>query len=239
MKRMIFTMIFCMAFIALTTACSKYNSNPTEPSTTETQIESSSAYVLDISNTVLLKIETEGSGYIAYAEDGETPAFDENFPAQSGYVNAMPGTRFTISAKASEGWEFKNWTKNGSDFSEDEQIEIVMDQPACYTAYFDFIEENKQMTEEQALSAIKSYCYADNPELEDMEKSGKYTIHWEIESSTDDQIIVLYRSYTGAELRFYINTVSGDTYITEFVKGITDGEQQTDETFNAWDYAEE
>ncbi|ETP70920.1 hypothetical protein UYO_3138 [Lachnospiraceae bacterium JC7] len=233
-------MILCMAITILTTACRKSKSNPTEPSTTETHIENSSADVLDISNTVLLKIETEGLGYVAYAEDGDTPAFDEEYPAQSGYVNAMPGTRFTISAKASEGWIFMKWTKDGSDFSVDEQIEIVVDQSVCYIAHFDFIEEeNIQMTEEQALSAIKSYCYADNPELEDMVKSGDYTIYWEVESSVDDQIVVLYRSYTGAELHFYINPVSGDTHITEFVKGITDGEQRTDDSFNAWDYVDD
>ena len=94
-------------------------------------------------------------------------------------------------------------------------------------------------TDEQALSAIKNYCFANNPELEDMVKSGDYTIYWEIESSKDNQIVVLFRSYTGAELRYYIDSVSGDTYVTEFVKGITDGEQRTEETFNALDYVDE
>lgn len=94
-------------------------------------------------------------------------------------------------------------------------------------------------TDEKALSAIKNYCITNNPELEDMVKSGNYTIYWEIESSTDNEIVVLFRSYTGAELRYYIDSVSGDTYVTEFVKGITDGEQRTEETFNAWDYVDE
>ena len=94
-------------------------------------------------------------------------------------------------------------------------------------------------TDDQALSAIKNYCIANNPELEDMVKSGDYTIYWEIESSKDNQIVVLFRSYTGAELRYYIDSVSGDTYVTEFVKGITDGEQRTEETFNALDYVDE
>ena len=94
-------------------------------------------------------------------------------------------------------------------------------------------------TDELALSAIKNYCFANNPELEDMVKSGDYTIFWEIESSTDNQVVVLFRSYTGAELRYYIDSVSGDTYVTEFVKGITDGEQRTEENFNAWDYVDE
>ena len=73
-------------------------------------------------------------------------------------------------------------------------------------------------TNDQALSAIKNYCITNNPELEDMVKSGDYTIYWEIESSTDNEIVVLFRSYTGAELRYYIDSVSGDTYVTEFVR---------------------
>ena len=72
-----------------------------------------------------------------------------------------------------------------------------------------------------------------------MEKSGKYTIFWDVESYNDNQIVVLYRSYTGAEIRYYIDSVSGDTYVTEFVKGITDGEQPMDEKFNLWDYVED
>jgi hypothetical protein len=239
MKR-ITTQVLCLTLIALLTSCGKSNTKPAETNTTENHSESSSEEVIDISKTVLLKIETEGLGYVAYAEDGETPYFDEEYPAQSGYVNAEPGSHFIISAKAEKGWEFKKWTKDGSDFSTDDRVEIVVDEPVSYIAYFDTEgASEKELTDEQALKAVKNYCYESNPDLLDMEKSGKYTIYWEIESFIDNQIVVLYRSYTGAEIRYYINTASGDTYVTEFVKGITDGEQRTDETFNAWDYVDE
>ncbi len=36
--------------------------------------------------------------------------------------------------------------------------------------------------------------------------------------------------------RFYIARSTGDTYSTEYVPGITDEEEQTDEHFNAKDY---
>ena len=117
----------------------------------------------------------------------------------------------------------------------EKQIESSSEEPS--TGVLETL--RKIETDDQALSAIKKYCLANNPELEDMVKSGDYTIYWEIESSTDNQVVVLFRSYTGAELRYYIDPVSGDTYVTEFVKGITDGEQRTEETFNVWDYVDE
>ena len=90
--------------------------------------------------------------------------------------------------------------------------------------------------EEEALSAIRNYCYAANPELEQMVKDGEYPIDWEIASSDDEEIVVLYRSYTGAEVRYYIDRDSGETYVTEFVSGITPEEEKTDEEFNVRDY---
>ncbi len=97
-------------------------------------------------------------------------------------------------------------------------------------------EESTPITDDQALEAIKNYCHTTMPDLEDMEKSGDYTISWEVESSDVDQIVVMFRSYTGAQVRYYIDPVSGDTDITEFVEGITDEEQPTDESFNINDY---
>ena len=55
-------------------------------------------------------------------------------------------------------------------------------------------------------------------------------------SSDDQEIVVLFRSYTGALIRFYIDPVSGETYVTEFVPGITPQEQRTEETLNIREY---
>ena len=40
-----------------------------------------------------------------------------------------------------------------------------------------------------------------------------------------------------AQIRYYVDPTSGDTYVTEFVPGITDEEQKTGETFNIRDYS--
>lgn len=90
------------------------------------------------------------------------------------------------------------------------------------------------ITDDQALSAIKSYCYASMPDLKSMEE--EYPVGWEIESSDENAIVVLFRSYTGALVRYYIDPVSGETYVTEFVSGITPEEERTEETLNVKDY---
>ena len=92
------------------------------------------------------------------------------------------------------------------------------------------------LTQEQALEAIKKYCYANNPDLESMAESDDYTIYWDVTTGEADEIVVLYRSYTGAETRYYIDPTSGETYVTELVPGIIDEEQRTDESFNVRDY---
>ena len=92
------------------------------------------------------------------------------------------------------------------------------------------------LTKEQALDAVKNYCFASNPDLKEVVDSKEATVYWEVSENTDNEIVVLYRSYTGSETRFYIDPVSGETYITELVPGIIDQEQRTDESFNVKDY---
>lgn len=97
---------------------------------------------------------------------------------------------------------------------------------------------NELITDDQALNAIKKYCFEKNPDLEGMVNSGEYEIYWNVESSSETEIVVLYRSYTGAQVRYYINPTSGDTYETEFMPGISSEEERTEETFNVKDYIE-
>ena len=92
------------------------------------------------------------------------------------------------------------------------------------------------LTENQALDAVKNYCFSKNPDLKNMADSPDYTIYWNVTTNDTNEIVVLYRAYTGAEIRYYIDPVSGDTYVTESVPGITDGEQRTEEKLNVRDY---
>ena len=95
-----------------------------------------------------------------------------------------------------------------------------------------------ELTDEQAVAAIQKYCYSANPELEDKVKAEEYPIYWDVSSSDEQEIVVLYRSYTGSINRYYIDRSTGETYVTEFVPGIIEEEQRTDETLNVWDYVD-
>ena len=92
------------------------------------------------------------------------------------------------------------------------------------------------ITPEQARDAIRNYCHSQNPDLESLEQSGEYPIYWGVVSSDENEIVILYRSYTGALSHYYINPNTGDTFVTDFVPGITNVEEPTDEFFNVKDY---
>lgn len=69
--------------------------------------------------------------------------------------------------------------------------------------------------------------------------AGEYQVSWDIVSSNAQEIVVLYVAYTGAQIRYYIDPATGETYVTEFVPGITAEEERTSESFNARDYLSE
>ncbi len=96
--------------------------------------------------------------------------------------------------------------------------------------------QTERITDDQAMTAIKNYCHKTNPDLENIEKEGEYPVYWEVISSDENEIVILFRSYTGAQIRYYIDPVLGDTYVTEFVPQITNEEEKTDEEFNIRDY---
>ena len=92
------------------------------------------------------------------------------------------------------------------------------------------------LTEEQAMEAVKNYLFSVNPDLKKMAESDEYTVYWDSETNDAGEIVVLYRSYTGAQVRYYVDPVSGEAYVTETVPGIIDEEQRTEETLNVRDY---
>ena len=96
--------------------------------------------------------------------------------------------------------------------------------------------KNDTITKDQALEAIRQYCFDTNPGLKEMIASEDYTIYWDVTTDDSGEIVVLYRSYTGAEIRYYIDPESGDAHTTELVPGIIDEEQPSDETLNVRDY---
>ncbi len=94
--------------------------------------------------------------------------------------------------------------------------------------------ESDLITDEKALEAVRNYCIAKNPDLK--EAAGSGDVYWEISSGDEKEAVVLFRSYTAALVRYYIDRATGETYVTEFVPGITPEEERTDESFNVRDY---
>lgn len=87
------------------------------------------------------------------------------------------------------------------------------------------------ITDEMALDGIHNRCILENPDNLDLGAD-----HWIVESSSDSEVVVLFIAYTGAEIRYYIDRATGNTHVTEFVEGIHEEEQPSDESFNVKDY---
>lgn len=92
------------------------------------------------------------------------------------------------------------------------------------------------LSDEQALAAVRNYCIAANPDLEGLVNTEEFPTYWELASSDESEVVVLFRSYTGALVRYYIDRSTGNTYVTEFVPGITPEEVRTEESLNVRDY---
>lgn len=86
---------------------------------------------------LVVSINTEGLGQIAYAPEGEELQFDEEFPAQSAQLNLAEPANYMFSAKAEEGWKFVKWTKDGADYATDETITVELTENADFVAVFD------------------------------------------------------------------------------------------------------
>ena len=95
---------------------------------------------------------------------------------------------------------------------------------------------DETITADEALLAVRNYCFSQNPDLKNMVGNDEYTVYWEIESADENESVILYRAYTGAQIRYYVSAATGDVRTTEFVPGITEEEQPSDESFNANDY---
>ena len=91
------------------------------------------------------------------------------------------------------------------------------------------------ITEDQAYAAVINYNKSIGSGYDGEINSEGYSEYWDV-STENGKIVVLYRSYTGAQIRYYVDPASGETYVTELVPGIIDEEQENGERFNARDY---
>ena len=92
------------------------------------------------------------------------------------------------------------------------------------------------LSNEEALSAVRAYCLDADPELESIVEAEEYPVYWMVETSSEQQVVVLFRSYTGSETRYYVDRATGETTVTDFVPGIMSAEQPSEERLNVRDY---
>lgn len=118
----------------------------------------------------------------------------------------------------------------------DDNTEAVEIKPSGQTTDMAAETDDGKLTDDQALEAIRNYCYIGNPDLAGIVEAGVYPVYWNVEAGDEDQVVVMYRSYTGALVRYYIDRATGETYVTEFVPGITPEEEKTEESLNVWEY---
>lgn len=87
--------------------------------------------------SIVVTVNTEGLGHIAYAEGEEAPELDPEFPAQSAYLGLAEPAVHTFAAWPDAGNLFVKWTKNGEDYSTKPQITVLLDESADYIAVFE------------------------------------------------------------------------------------------------------
>ena len=86
---------------------------------------------------VVVYLNTEGLGYVAYAEGEQTPDADPEYPAQSAYLGLEAAGTYTFLAWPRAGSLFVKWTRDGEDFSTEPQITVMLDENAEYVAVFE------------------------------------------------------------------------------------------------------
>ncbi len=87
--------------------------------------------------TIIVNINTEGWGMIAYAEGDEMPEIDPEWPYQSAYIGLAEPKTHTFAAAPEAGSVFVKWTKNGEDYSTEPVITLLLDESADYVAVFE------------------------------------------------------------------------------------------------------
>ncbi|MBO5556001.1 MAG: DUF3089 domain-containing protein [Oscillospiraceae bacterium] len=87
--------------------------------------------------SIMVTVNTEGMGNIAYAEGETAPEIDPEYPYQSAQINLAEPATHTLVAWPQTGNVFIKWTKNGEDFSTDAQITVLLDESADYVAVFE------------------------------------------------------------------------------------------------------
>ena len=143
---------------------------------------------------VLINAVTEGNGLVAATDDGSEPVFNEEHPYQQAVYNAIKGTTIRLTAKAAEGWTFKEWKNalTGRLYSTDEAITVEANGSLKLTAVF--VDANQPVTtDETFLQWVKA----------DYEKKTGVAVYPEYTSISDETYEIAVKDKDGKLLDTY------------------------------------
>ncbi len=92
------------------------------------------------------------------------------------------------------------------------------------------------ITDEMVCNAVARYAAVTSPGLQEVIDSGNVFAYWIVESTDENNVVIMFRSYTGAIIRYHVDRKTGEAYVTEYIAVIMDAEEPTGETFNVKDY---
>ena len=95
----------------------------------------------------VLKVNTEGNGEIKVVGGDEELVFGNTYPKFSIIENTKDGKQFKLGAKASEQWEFVNWTLDGRFYSTEPIITIEMNGDMEFVAVFVLHDQDEATTD--------------------------------------------------------------------------------------------
>jgi len=96
-------------------------------------------------------------------------------------------------------------------------------------------EPPKPLTDEEAMTGFTNYLYFKIKNLQKILDEDKVPCTWGIASSNKNEIMIMFKSNTGALLRYHINRNSGKAYVTQY-SVISNSFYRTKETVNIRSY---
>ena len=164
---------------------------------------------------IVVTVNIEGWGHIAYAEGEETPKIDPEFPAQSAYIGLAEPAVHTFVAEPQTGNLFVKWTKNGEDFSTEPRISLLLDESAEYIAVFEedpnwqnpvmnFVGEYQC---DQTHATVACFGY-DEAWITVVQGSAREQTRWSIVGRLDTETLTI--TYEGASKARLVYDESGD-----------------------------
>ena len=166
--------------------------------------------------SIIVTINVDGFGNIAYTEGEETPEVDPEYPFQSAQINLAEPATYTIIAWPDAGSRFVKWTKDGQDYSTDAQITVLLDESAEFIAVFEedadwqnpvmnFVGEYQC---DRAHAMVESFGNDEAWVSIDWGGSASEMAHWDIIGRLDTETLTI--NYSGCTKSIIVYDENGD-----------------------------